>query len=454
MRVPETAGSGKATIALSFDSWKEGKVAPSRHEIEVVDAGPRPKLEAVSSRLKGTLTFPDRNAVVQTVRFSPDGKRLLAGAYPDGTVQLWDVETGKQPVKIETGRRQRSEEFFFVTPDWKTLYAPRQTKPKAERFERDGKKMTRWECAGEVRAWDLQTGEQKETFAHSPPRGIFHMDFSPEGSWFVTREELSGESEGRLKYSVTRWDVRTKSGREMADSVGGSAFSADGKVLAVARHDEVPRYVRAIRLLDSETLKETRSIPLAEKHVFSGVWTFTPAGDLLIGFVRDFPEERDYKTFQDHLKFWDARSGKELASFQMEEKKGGFLWPTLSPDGRTLAATNWQGEKAKLYLFDVAAPKLRKTVPLADNCNVSQPVFSPDGQWLALQTQARSEDRDVTDPELLPQPRIHLIDVLSGEVRETLIAPPSFLTGACFSPDGKTLATGGHGKVLLWRLGD
>ncbi len=73
-------------------------------------------------------------------------------------------------------------------------------------------------------------------------------------------------------------------------------------------------------------------------------------------------------------------------------------------------------------------------------------------QWIALVTQVMPKTRGNVEltPDEVAQPRIHLIDAVEGKLRETLIAPPSFVSSICFSPDGKTLATSGEGKVLLW----
>jgi hypothetical protein len=43
VRVPAEAGKGKAKVKLSFDAWKEGKVAPATFEVPVVDEGPKAK---------------------------------------------------------------------------------------------------------------------------------------------------------------------------------------------------------------------------------------------------------------------------------------------------------------------------------------------------------------------------------------------------------------------------
>jgi Tol biopolymer transport system component len=133
-----------------------------------------------------------------------------------------------------------------------------------------------------------------------------------------------------------------------------------------------------------------------------------------------------------------------------------FFYLTFSPDGRTLAVTSAQGEIGKLFLFDVPGRKLAKTISLGEDAIVRRPVFSPDGKWIAVaaaQVIPGERRRSGESPEDVPQPRLYLVNAAAGEVRETLVMPQCFPTSACFSPDGKTLATAGYGKVLLWDLG-
>jgi WD40 repeat protein len=117
--------------------------------------------------------------------------------------------------------------------------------------------------------------------------------------------------------------------------------------------------------------------------------------------------------------------------------------------------TNWLSESPALYLIDMARREIDKTVPLGNKKAAARtPVFSPDGRWIAVITQVFPEEAARQEPaaEDLPQPRIHLVEAASGEVIETIIAPQGIATTLAFSPDGKTLASGGHGRVLLWDL--
>ncbi|MGH7222439.1 MAG: WD40 repeat domain-containing protein, partial [Gemmataceae bacterium] len=161
------------------------------------------------------------------------------------------------------------------------------------------------------------------------------------------------------------------------------------------------------------------------------------------------------------LKWWDAATGREVASFE-GDNKDIFSSLRCSPDGRMLAAVNWHWKSLptqKLFLYSVPEKRLLRTVILGEKKeglrpSAFEPAFRPDGKWLAVITRMYPEKEagDNLDPRDVPQPRILLIETATGAIRETMIAPQSFSSAACFSPDGRTLATGGHGRVLLWDM--
>jgi WD40 repeat protein len=405
-------------------------------------------LEAVSARLKDALIHPNRTGALYGLRYAPDGRRVIAGDYPGGVVQVWDAATGKQLTKIETGYGYRgSAAYFFLTPDWGTLFVARQ-KRQATRVERDGKRLTRWQFDGDVRAWDLATGELRATYRHSPARGTTWMELAPDGGTFVTFEEVSGESDRGPGRAASLWDVRTKRPRPLPNHVSPlGVYAPDSKTLAVQAVEE--QRVTAVQLIDVGTAREKLSIPIAERDARGvGYLAFSPDGALLVGQLRD-----EVRTGQHWLKFWD-RAGREVASFA-GEPRDYFLYMAFSCDGRTLAVTNRArgGAGAKLFLFDLAGRTLQKAVALGEQGVVYPPAFSPDGRWVAVATLLLPKEAgDEALAEDLPQPRIHLVEVAAGAVRETLVAPQGFPTAACFSPDGKTLATSGSGRVLLWDL--
>jgi WD40 repeat protein len=389
------------------------------------------------------------------LRFSPDGKRVIAGDFlrTSGVVRVWDPETGTPVTTIETGDGfWMPLDYFLPTPDWKTVYTCRR-KRLVTRFEKDGKKEIRVECDGDVRGWDLETGELQATFKHVPPRGIVAMELSPDGSVLLTREELSGEGENGSKGCVSLWDTLSGQYRTLPQGCSGRAiFLRDSTTIVIGAHD-TDHYTTALKLFDVATLREKCSIPIAENFARAAATHLAPDGRHLIGFLQVFAGKGVWDGWWHYLKFWDVATGAEVASFHGEATEVGFSLGVSSPDGELLAVNNWRGKQTKLFLFDVPTRRLLRTIVLPEKVTVWQPAFSPDGRWIAWPTQAMVPElegqRDIP-AEDLPQPRIHLVDVTAGAVRETIVAPQGFPSSACFSPDGKTLATSGRGEILLW----
>jgi WD40 repeat protein len=408
------------------------------------------KLEAVSSRLKSELIHPNKTASLLGLKFSPDGKRILAGDSPSGVVAVWDIVNGKRLTTIETSSRT-----FAVSPDWRTLFAPRE-KNKYERVEQDGKRMTRWTFEGEVRAWSLDDGKLLRTYKHQPPRGIRGIQLSPDGKKFITSEFLSGTYERSYKNSTSLWDVKSGKYRTRDRRQPFGKFSPDGRSFASILLDDEENYAQARKLIDVTNGQEKWSVPIADKNASVNVEAFSRDGRVLFGTVRVFDRPKKRDNWRSWMKWWDAATGREIASFE-GDKNDRFLYFCSSPDGQTLGVLNWLGEKRKLFFYSIAEKRLLRTVLLGEKTEGQQLIasgltFHPDGKWLAVITRSYPEQADSENisPRDLPQPRILLIEAATGAIRETLIAPQSFAIAACFSPDSRTLATGGYGRVLLW----
>jgi WD40 repeat protein len=443
---------------VAFDSWLQGNVAPTRAEAATVAPKSTVRLEAVSSRLKGELIHPNRTSVLAGICFSADGKRLIAGDYPGGVVVVWDVAAGKQLTTIETGYGYRNSlDYFFLTPDWRTLFVSRHGKRNYEQVEEQGKRRMHWTFNGDVRTWDLVSSQVVRTYQHQPPRGLWGMELSPDGATFVTFEELPGTYERQAMRAASLWDVKTGQHHALPQGLEAHGrFSPDGRSLAIASEDR-DNYTRALKLIEVVTGREKRSIPITEKYALANISAFSPDGRLMVGTIQAFDRPRQWDKWHSSFRWWDTATGREVASFAADQNTA-FTWPRFSPDGKLLAVTDWQGEKAKVLLFRVPERQLARTTVLAEKGKGERlitmaPVFRPDGKQLAVISQALPDSAG-REPDAydVPQARIFLIDVASGAVQERLIAPPGFPRSACYSPDGRTLATGGEGRVLLWDL--
>jgi WD40 repeat protein len=396
--------------------------------------------------LQGELIHASKKGTLQGLRFSPDGKRLLAADAAAGIIQIWDV-AGRKPLtsievektKTKAGGGRGGGAPFALAPDWQRLYA---------------------KSGSGVGVWDPQSGRQIDTFQDKQSTGVRALMLSADGNALVTTAGKGG---------ALVWDTATKKAQPLPEdlSLGSGALSRDGKYYAAVQSEGF--YSTAIQVIDLETRKVKTTIAMPHKLAHAYVTDFSPDGKVLRGAIELYDEHlwQKWEKWNYTTRFWDAATGKEVASFPTDEPETTFTKAAYSPDGNTLAASRWtprhgtRAEKlhahlttgAKLFLLDVPGKRTRGII-LQKDAVVTAIAFSPDSKWVAVvsQTRGRGAESETGDGDALPQPRIHLVDVQTAQVRESLIAPPGPITALSFSPDGRTLASSGLGKVLLWSL--
>jgi hypothetical protein len=161
----------------------------------------------LSYRLPANVTtfFRQHAGSVNSVVFSPDGKRL-ACAVVDSGVRLWDAATGK-PLQTFKGR-----------PGWVSEAT----------FSPNGKWVAVGYGDGVVQCWDVPAGKKVHTLRAHTGR-VNAIRFSPDGKYLV-----SGAEDRTAKV----WDVAA--GKEVwafagqRAAVTNLAFSPDGRLLAAA----------------------------------------------------------------------------------------------------------------------------------------------------------------------------------------------------------------------------
>ncbi len=227
-----------------------------------------------------------RDASSPPLRFGEGGRgvRLALSGSADGSVRLWDVETGRELRRLDGHTALVSSVAFSP----------------------DGRKALSGGYDHTVVLWDLQTGQEVKRFK-GPMRYINHVAFSPAGR----RVLVCAEKSIRIFNVQTGQEVRRLEGH--AGSVLTAIFSPDGGQVLSAGDD------RTLRLWDVESGQEVRKL---EGHSGS-VRSLAFAGE----------RRRALSGSADRtVRLWDLATGRELARF--DQHADPVISVTATPDGQ------------------------------------------------------------------------------------------------------------------------
>ena len=151
---------------------------------------------------------------------------------------------------------------------------------------------------------------------------------------------------------------------------------------------------------------------------------------------------------------WDTATKKYLG--QLTGHASAVNSVCFSPDGKTIASGS---RDRTVRLWSTATRKHLKTLN-GHMGWISSICFSPDGKMIAS---GSGEDADFSDPivvaSLFNSPPanlkgiVELWDTTTGKHLKTLNGHMGWISSVCFSPDGKTIASGDRNDlVLLWDI--
>ena len=421
----------------------------------------------------------------QSIAFSPDGRFIASGggkfAFRGGGLQLWETATGQKMQRID-GHRSASELYF--SEDGKTLVTLEGWGDKIGRLDvetgegdvkniedRSWEKMTRRSSpepyalthdkfaiggqVGKIELWDTTTGEKLSTLSgHGGPlpavdreivipEGVREEMFFPDAGVHVLVLKFSPDgtklASGSKDKTVRLWDTNTNEELAILQKhtgwINALAFSSDGKQLASGCTD------KTVNIWDTDT---GELIATFTGHLNGIVaLSFSPDGSMLASGSTDGT-----------IKFWNTQT-KDLLPISITEHMKWVKTVSFSEDNSALVSVAFNGI---IDFWNLKTWQKTGSQNAVHGDLLRGSVLSPDGTKLAsagakatMFFEAGSSGATLSSQ--MADRRVQLTEVGTGHELAALNETDGVMdpgNSMAFSPDGKTVAFDGSGKIYVW----
>lgn len=261
--------------------------------------------------------------------FTPDSRTVAMG-IDDGTVKLWDAETGAIKATVTAHK----------SPIWRLA------------IDSTGKRMATAsdDNTAKIWVWDVDKWRRQTTLMHDT--AVRAVAFSPNGRAIATATR-----QGVLRV----WSVETGKMQYEAQAhdaiVYGLAFSPDGTKIASSGG-------KVIKLWDAASGQELNTMPTHHGGVYSVA--FSPDSKTIASGGWD-----------KSVCLWDVATGTKTATLQGHTQD---IWSVaFAPDGATLVSAS---EDHTVRVWDVAARTLLRTIR-ASTGSLYSVTYTPGGHMFA-----------------------------------------------------------------------
>jgi WD40 repeat protein len=321
---------------------------------------------------------------------------------------------------------------------------------------------------GSLAVWNI--ADWKPHLVRVELQGIGHIGFSPDGKQLAyTTGEMAVFMDVATWKEIDRW----KAGQARLHSI---AYSPDGTQFATSGADGTIKVWNAKTVMEVESFKAHKEDAYHAAYSPDGTMLLSGGGDgkailwdlktfqpkqtfepskFIVRRIRWSKDSRYFLTsrWDGHVRIRDTATGTLLGY-----TRGGSRWADLSQDNRLLVTTGRQNT-ARLHRVNLSSPtsdqakQIRQLITKFedDDYQTRETAQKQIAEFGMVAVPILREFADSSDAEIRIRTRILRRELMSPEPIAELSGHRGDVEVACFSPDGKQIATGCRGgDVKVW----